>query len=81
VVSARPPGIRSPEPYAAVVVSRTLSARSARKRKRRMARVEHDLDREQWAALQVAWGGCAYCGATGTPLQRDCVLPISHPGR
>ena len=46
-----------------------------------MARVEHDLSAEQWTALQSAWGGCAYCGATGTPLQRDCVLPISRGGR
>ena len=46
-----------------------------------MARVEHDLSAEQWAALQAAWGGCAYCGATGSPLQRDCVLPISRGGR
>ena len=46
-----------------------------------MARVEHDLSAEQWAALQEAWGGCAYCGATGTALQRDCVLPISRGGR
>ena len=41
-----------------------------------MQRVEHDLSTEQWTALQAAWGGCAYCGATGVPLQRDCVLPI-----
>ena len=26
-------------------------------------------------------GRCAYCGATGAPLQRDCVLPISRGGR
>ena len=63
------------------MVSGTRRARSARKRKRRMDRVEHDLSVEQWAALQEAWGGCAYCGATGTPLQRDCVLPISRGGR
>ena len=42
---------------------------------RRRARVE------QWAALQDAWGGCAYCGATDRALQRDCVLPISRGGR
>jgi 5-methylcytosine-specific restriction endonuclease McrA len=71
---------RSPS-YAAAVVSRTVSARHARKRKRRMDRVEHDLTPQQWVALQDAWGGCAYCGATGTPLQRDCVLPISRGGR
>jgi 5-methylcytosine-specific restriction endonuclease McrA len=46
-----------------------------------MDRVEHDLSDEQWAALMVAWSGCAYCGATDTPLQRDCVLPISRGGR
>ena len=63
------------------MASRTASARYARKRKRRMERVEHDLSTEQWAALQAAWGGCAYCGATGIPLQRDCVLPISRGGR
>ena len=63
------------------MVSNTRRARSARKRKRRMERVEPDLSPEQWTALQAAWGGCAYCGATGTPLQRDCVLPISRGGR
>lgn len=41
----------------------------------------HDLTDVQWSALQAAWGGCAYCGATGTPLQRDCVLAISRGGR
>jgi hypothetical protein len=47
-----------------------------------MARVQHDLSAEQWAALVAAWdGGCAYCGATGTPLQRDCVLALSRGGR
>jgi len=46
-----------------------------------MARVEHDLSDEQWRALQEAWGGCAYCGATGVALQRDCVLALSRGGR
>lgn len=46
-----------------------------------MERVEHDLSAEQWVALQEAWGGCAYCGATGKPLQRDCVLALSRGGR
>lgn len=31
--------------------------------------------------LRAAWGGCAYCGATDRPLQRDCVLPVSRGGR
>ena len=46
-----------------------------------MAQVAHDLTDAQWTALQLAWGGCAYCGATHRPLQRDCVLPISRGGR
>lgn len=46
-----------------------------------MDRVEHDLSAEQWSALQEAWGGCAYCGATGVALQRDCILPLSRGGR
>lgn len=46
-----------------------------------MARVEHDLAPAQWAALVEAWGGCAYCGATDRPLQKDCVQPISRGGR
>jgi HNH endonuclease len=46
-----------------------------------MDRVEHDLSDEQWIALKQAWGGCAYCGATDLPLQRDCVLALSRGGR
>src|ERR671916_207854 len=66
---------------ATMPVSRSRTARAARRRKRRMALVEHDLTTEQWVALQAAWGGCAYCGRTHGPLQRDCVLPISRGGR
>jgi 5-methylcytosine-specific restriction endonuclease McrA len=64
-----------------MAVNRSRKARYARRRKRRMDRVEHDLSDEQWTALQAAWGGCAYCGATGRPLQRDCVLALSRGGR
>jgi 5-methylcytosine-specific restriction endonuclease McrA len=46
-----------------------------------MDRVEHDLSVAQWTALKAAWGGCAYCGASSTPLQRDCVLALSRGGR
>ncbi len=46
-----------------------------------MDHVEHNLSDEQWTALKAAWGGCAYCGATDKPLQRDCVLPLSRGGR
>jgi 5-methylcytosine-specific restriction endonuclease McrA len=64
-----------------MAVKRSRKAIAARRRKRRMDRVDHDLSDEQWSALQAAWGGCAYCGATDTPLQRDCVLPLSRGGR
>ena len=46
-----------------------------------MDRVEHDLTDDQWTDLKGAWRGCAYCGVTGTALQRDCVLPLSRGGR
>ena len=46
-----------------------------------MGRLDHDLSEEQWATLRTAWGGCAYCGVTDKPLQRDCVLAISRGGR
>ena len=73
---------RSWSSYAApMAVNRSRKAKAARRRQRRMDGVEHDLSDEQWAALKVAWAGCAYCGATDTPMQRDCVLPISRGGR
>ncbi len=46
-----------------------------------MDRVEHDLTVEQWSALLSAWGGCAYCGASDRPLQRDCIQALSRGGR
>ena len=61
--------------------SRSRSARYARKRAKRIARVDNDLTDEQWTALVDAWGGCAYCAAADVPLQRDCVLAISRGGR
>jgi 5-methylcytosine-specific restriction endonuclease McrA len=64
-----------------MAVNRSRSARASRKRQKRMARVEHDLTDAQWTALTAAWGGCAYCGAVGVALQRDCVLAISRGGR
>lgn len=64
-----------------MAIDRSRKATIARRRKRRMARVEHDLTPDQWAALVEAWGGCAYCGRSGVPLQRDCVLAISRGGR
>lgn len=55
--------------------------RYARRRRRRIASKVHELTDSQWDALKAAWGGCAYCGASATPLQKDCVLPISRGGR
>jgi 5-methylcytosine-specific restriction endonuclease McrA len=62
-------------------VAGSRKARAARRRKRRMDRVAHDLSDAQWTALKAAWGGCAYCGASNTALQRDCVLALSRGGR
>jgi 5-methylcytosine-specific restriction endonuclease McrA len=64
-----------------MAVNRSRKATVARRRQRRMAKVEHDLTDEQWTALKSAWGGCAYCGASDRVLQRDCLLPISRGGR
>ena len=64
-----------------MAANRSRKARAARRRQRRMARVEHDLTEAQWTAMQSVWAGCAYCGASDTPLQRDCVLAISRGGR
>ena len=55
--------------------------RAARRRKRRLGAKVQDLTVEQWSALCDRWGGCAYCGAVGVALQKDCVLPISRGGR
>ncbi len=51
------------------------------RRRRRVAAADNDLTPDQWSAIRAAWSACAYCGATDTPLQRDCVLPISRGGR
>src|SRR3970040_19866 len=64
-----------------MAVARSRKARAARRRQRRMDRVEHDLSATQWNALKAAWGGCAYCGAADKPLQRDCVWATSRAGR
>lgn len=60
---------------------RTMKQRAARRRKRRLGGKVQDLTPAQWAAIRDGWGGCAYCGAVGVPLQKDCVIPISRGGR
>jgi 5-methylcytosine-specific restriction endonuclease McrA len=64
-----------------MAVSRSRSARSSRKRQRHLAKVDHDLTDDQWAAVQVAWAACAYCGERKGPWQKDCIQPISRGGR
>ena len=63
------------------MVTRSRAKVYARRRQRRMAKVEHDLTEAQWRELREAWGGCAYCGTPDDALQKDCVLPISRGGR
>jgi 5-methylcytosine-specific restriction endonuclease McrA len=46
-----------------------------------MDAADNDLTTLEWAEIRAAWGGCAYCGLVGVPLQRDCVLPLSRGGR
>jgi 5-methylcytosine-specific restriction endonuclease McrA len=64
-----------------MAVSQTRRARASRERKRRMDAAENDLTALEWSEIRAAWGGCAYCGATGSALQKDCVLPLSRGGR
>lgn len=62
-------------------MSAATRARYAKRRMRRLSRVDNDLTAPQWADLLRAWGGCAYCRAEGPALQRDCVMPVSRGGR
>ena len=57
-----------------MTVNRSRRAKAARKRKRRMDGVEHDLSAAEWSALQDAWGGCAYCGVPHAPRPVPIVL-------
>lgn len=66
---------------AGMAVSQSRRARATRKRKKRMDAADNDLTPLEWSEIRAAWGGCAYCGATGSPLQKDCVLPLSRGGR
>lgn len=61
--------------------SQTRRARAARRRSRRVAASGSDLTATEWFEILDAWRRCAYCGADGVALQKDCVLPISRGGR
>ncbi len=65
-----------------VAATNSRRARAARRRTRRVAAVVNDLTPVEWLTIKTAWDdGCAYCGVTGRPLQRDCVMAISRGGR
>lgn len=64
-----------------MAVNNSRRARAARRRTRRVKAVVNDLTDAQWVAIRDAWGGCAYCGVTDKPMQRDCVMAISRGGR
>lgn len=67
--------------YATRKPSAAQRARATKRRKGRLSRVENDLTDAQWSELKEIWAGCAYCRATDTPLQRDCIQPVSRGGR
>ncbi|MBK0421091.1 HNH endonuclease [Leucobacter sp. CSA2] len=67
--------------YATRKPSAAARARAAKRRKGRLSRVENDLTEAQWDLLLELWAGCAYCRATDTALQRDCIQPVSRGGR
>lgn len=64
-----------------MTVRQTRRARAARRRARRVAASGSDLTDAEWFRILDAWARCAYCGADGVALQKDCVLPISRGGR
>jgi len=64
-----------------MAVSQSRRARAQRRRVKRVAASGSDLTDAEWFQILEAWGVCAYCGADGAALQRDCVLPISRGGR
>jgi 5-methylcytosine-specific restriction endonuclease McrA len=64
-----------------MALPQTRKARAARRRTRRGAASGSDLTDAEWFRILDAWAACAYCGADGSALQKDCVLPISRGGR
>ncbi len=64
-----------------MAASQTRRARAARRRTQRVAASGSDLTDAEWFRILDAWAACAYCGAEGIALQKDCVLPISRGGR
>jgi len=64
-----------------MALPQTRRARAARRRTRRVAASGSDLTQAEWLRILDVWARCAYCGADGVALQKDCVLPISRGGR
>src|SRR5690606_21681495 len=58
-----------PRRRSSATMSAATRARYARRRQRRLSRVDNDLTADQWAELLDAWGGCAYCQGDGPALQ------------
>ena len=84
--AARRPGVPPRADYRRGMASvrkpaQTRRARAARRRAKRVAASGSDLTEAEWFAILDAWARCAYCGADGVALQKDCVLPISRGGR
>lgn len=73
--------IAGPRILTVVPTGGSKQVRAARKRKKRMGLVAHDLTDAQWDALKASWGGCAYCGSAVASPQKDCVRAISRGGR
>jgi 5-methylcytosine-specific restriction endonuclease McrA len=64
-----------------MAVPQSRRARAARRRTKRVAASGSDLTDAEWHRILDAWRRCAYCGADGVALQKDCVMPISRGGR
>jgi 5-methylcytosine-specific restriction endonuclease McrA len=64
-----------------MAVPQSRRARAARRRTKRVAASGSDLTDAEWHSILDAWQRCAYCGADGVALQKDCVMPISRGGR
>lgn len=64
-----------------MAVAQSRRARASRRRAKRVAAADNDLTAAEWDDIRTLWGTCAYCGATDSALQKDCVQPISRGGR
>ena len=55
--------------------------RNEHRRRARMANLPATLTTEQWQEILESYGhACAYCGATGVPLEQEHMIPVSRGG-